>query len=177
MKYMIFVCCREDGLQCQVSFICSSHPFSMLFSAVRGRFEYLNHWDPCSMFSVAFSLWGQEFRGEKRVRLAYILPSGSCLRLLLLFSCWVLSGSPRPHELQHARLPCPSLSPGVCWNSCLLSQWYYPTISSSVTPFSSCPPSFPGLGSFPVNQFFLSGDQSIGASLSVLQWIFRADFL
>ena len=64
--------------------------------------------------------------------------------------------------------PRPSLSPGVCSNSCLLSQWCHPTISSSVVPFSSCPQSFPATGSFPVSQFFTSGDQSIGVSTSAL---------
>jgi len=72
----------------------------------------------------------------------------------------------QPHGLQHARLPCPSLSPGVCSNSCPLSQWCHPTISSSATPFSSCPQSFPGSRSFPVTQLFASGGQSIGASAS-----------
>ena len=67
---------------------------------------------------------------------------------------------------QHIRLPCPSLSPKVCSNSCPLSQWCYPTISSSVTSFSSCPQSFPASGSFPVNQFFASGSQRIGTSAS-----------
>ena len=64
---------------------------------------------------------------------------------------------------QHTRLPCPSLSPGVCSNSCPLSQWCHPTISSSATCFSSCPQSFPASGSFPVSQLFASGGQSIGA--------------
>ena len=62
----------------------------------------------------------------------------------------------------------PSGSPGVCSNSCPLSQWCHPTISSSVVPFSSCPQSFPASGSFPVSQTFASGGQSIGASASVL---------
>ena len=66
------------------------------------------------------------------------------------------------HELQHARLLCPSLSPTVCSNSCPLSQWCHPTIPSSVTPFSSCPQSFPASGSFPINWFFASGGQSFG---------------
>ena len=70
------------------------------------------------------------------------------------------------HELQHARLPCPSLSPGACSNSCSLSQWCHPTISSSVAPFSSWPPFFPASGFFPVSQIFSSGDQNIGASAS-----------
>ena len=73
-----------------------------------------------------------------------------------------------PYGLQHARLPCPSLSPGVCSNSCPLSWWYHPTISSSVVPFSSCLQSFPASGSFPVSQLFTSGGQSIGASASAL---------
>ena len=69
---------------------------------------------------------------------------------------------------KHARLPWPSLSPGVCSNSCPLIQWCHPTISSSVTPFSSCPQSFPASRSFPVSWLFTTGDQSIGASASVL---------
>ena len=65
------------------------------------------------------------------------------------------------------RVPCPSLFPGVCSNSCPLSWWCYPTISSSVIPFSSCLQSFPASRSFPMSQFFTSGGQSIGASDSV----------
>ena len=71
------------------------------------------------------------------------------------------------HQLQHSWLPCPSLSPTVCSNSCPLSWWCHPTISSSVTLFSSCPQSFPLSGSYAMNQFFTSGGQSIGASASV----------
>ena len=70
-----------------------------------------------------------------------------------------------PHELQYARLPCPSLSPGVCSNSRPLSRCH-PTISSSVTPFSSCLQSFPAPGSFPMSQVFASGGQSTEASAS-----------
>ena len=73
----------------------------------------------------------------------------------------------QPHGLQHTRLPCPSLTPGACSNSCPQSQWCHPTISSSAVPFSSHLPSFPATGSFPVSQFFTSGSQSIGASASV----------
>ena len=75
-----------------------------------------------------------------------------------------MSNSLQPHWLQHARLPCTSLSPEVCSNSCPLSQWCYLTISSSVAPISSCPQSFPASGSFPLSQLFASGGQSIGAS-------------
>ena len=84
---------------------------------------------------------------------------------LLLFSHSVVSNSLWPHGLQHARLPCPSPSPGACSNSCPWSQWCYPTISSSVILFS-CPQSFPDWGSFPMSQLFASGDQSIGVSAS-----------
>ena len=84
------------------------------------------------------------------------------------FSSSVISGSLWPHELQHARLPCPSPTPRACSNSCSLSQWCHPTISSSVIPFSFCLQSFPVSGSFPMSQFFTSGDQSIGVSASVL---------
>ena len=71
-----------------------------------------------------------------------------------------------PHGLEHTRLPCPSLSPGVCSDSYPLSQWCYLTISSSVALFSFCLQSFPASGSFPMSRVFTSGGQSIGASAS-----------
>ena len=89
-------------------------------------------------------------------------------KALLLFSHAIVSDSLRLHGLQHARLPCPSLSPRICSNSCPFSQWCHPTISSSVVPFSSCPQSFPASGSFPMSWFFTSGGQSNRASVSVL---------
>ena len=84
------------------------------------------------------------------------------------FSHLVLSNSSQSHGLQHARVPCPSPTPRACSHSCKSSHWCYPTISSSVVPFSSCPQSFPALGSFPISQLFASGGQNIGASASVL---------
>ena len=80
------------------------------------------------------------------------------------FSHSVVSDSLRPRGLQHTRPPCPSPTPGVYSNSCLLSRWCHPTISSSVLPFSSCPQSFPASGSFQMSQLFVSGGQSIGVS-------------
>ena len=77
-----------------------------------------------------------------------------------------MSDSLRPRGLQHTRLPCPSPSPRVCSNSCPLSQWCHPAMTSSVTPFSSCPQSFPASDCFTVNWLFTSGGQSIGASAS-----------
>ena len=85
---------------------------------------------------------------------------------LLLLSHPVMSGSLWPHGLQYLRLPCPSSSSRSCSNSCPLSRWSHPTVSSSVVPFSSCPQSFPASGSFPMSQFFTSGGQSIGVSSS-----------
>ena len=82
------------------------------------------------------------------------------------FSRSVVSDCLRPHESQHARPPCPSPTPGVYPNSCPLSRWCHPTISSPVVPFSSCPQSFQASGSFPMSQLFTSGSQSIGVSAS-----------
>ena len=82
------------------------------------------------------------------------------------FSHSVVSDSLGPHGLQHARLPCPSPTPGACSNSCPSSGWCHPTISSSAIPFSSCLQSFPASGSFLKSHFFTSGSQSIGASAS-----------
>ena len=75
-----------------------------------------------------------------------------------------VSDSLRPHELQHARPPFPSPTPRVYSNSCPLSRWCHPTISSSIVPLSSCPQSFPASGSFSMSQFFTSGGQRIGVS-------------
>ena len=79
----------------------------------------------------------------------------------------VFSHSLQPHGLQHARLPCSTLSPGVCSNSCPLSPWRYLTISSSAAPFSFCLQSFLASGSFPMSRHFASSVQSIGASVSI----------
>ena len=86
------------------------------------------------------------------------------------FSRSVMSNSLRPHEPQHARPPCPSPTPAVYSNSCPLSWWCHPAISSSVILFSSCPQSLQASGSFPMNQLFSWGGQTIGfpASASVL---------
>ena len=80
------------------------------------------------------------------------------------FSHSVVSYSLQPHGLQCARPPCPSPTPGACSNSCPLSRWCHPPISSSVVPFSSHLQSFPASGSFPMSQLFESSGQSIGVS-------------
>ena len=94
---------------------------------------------------------------------------------LISFQCWVIShcfsrsvvSDPlRRHGLQYTRFPYPSPNPGVYPNSCPLSQWCHPAISSSVVPFSSHLQSFPESGSFPISQFFAPGSQNIGVSAS-----------
>ena len=102
-----------------------------------------------------------------------------CLTLFFQFSRSVVSNSLRPHEPQHSRPPCPSPTPAVHPNTCPLSRWCHPTISSSVIPFSSCPQPFPASGSLQMSQLFALGGQSIGvsASTSVLQWTPRTGLL
>ena len=97
----------------------------------------------------------------------------------LQFSCSVMSNSLWPNGLQHARLPCPSPTPGACSNSCPLSRWCHPTISSSVIPFSSCLQSFQHQGLFQ----WVSSLHQVAKVLELqlqyqsFQWIFRTDFL
>ena len=111
-------------------------------------------------------LLGENWRREGGNLLSCLLGYESSVALCC---CLVLSDSLRLHELQHARLTCPTLSPRVCSNSYPLSQWCYLVISSSASPFSICFQSFPASGSFPVSRLFASGGQSIGAS--ALAWV------
>ena len=93
-------------------------------------------------------------------------PDLQLLGIAVQFSHSFVSDSLQPHGLQHARISCPSPTPGACSKSCPSSWWCHPTISSSVFPFSSRLQSLPASGSFPVSQFFTSGGQSIGVSAS-----------
>ena len=95
--------------------------------------------------------------------ISFMLPTDTQFSLVQ-FSHSVMSNSLRPHGLQHARPPCPSPAPRVYPNSCPLSRWCHPTISSSVIPFSSHPQSFPASGSFQMSQLSASGGQIIGVS-------------
>ena len=100
-------------------------------------------------------------RAQVRVRGEMIL-----LSTVLLLSRSVMSNSLQPHGLQHARLPCPSPAPRVCLNSCPLSGWCHPTISSFATLFSFYLQFFPASESFLMSRLFASGGQSIGVSAS-----------
>ena len=95
------------------------------------------------------------------------IPGGKAEEVSVQFSRSVIFNSLWPHGLQDARPPCPSPTPGVYSNSCPLSRWCHPTISSSVVPFSSHLQSFPASGSFQMSQLFASGGQSIGVSSSI----------
>ena len=99
------------------------------------------------------------------------------LRLLLLFTHSVVSNSFQPHGLQHTRLPCPSLSPRVCSNSCPLNQWCHPTTSSSNVPFSSHLQSFPASGSFQWVSSLHQVVKVLELQHQPFQWIFRVHFL
>ena len=102
----------------------------------------------------------------------------SCEFSLVQFSHSVMSSSLRPHGLQQTRPFCPSPTPGVYSNSCPLSRWCHPTVSSSIVPFSSHLQSFPASGSFQMSQFFASGDHwSFQLQHQSFQWMFRTDFL
>ena len=120
---------------------------------------------------VPGNFWGTVI--EKKFPSFYLYSSSErqiiikCKSKMLLFSLSMMSRSFWPHGLQHARLPHPTPSPGVCSNSCPSGQWCHQTISSSDIPFSSCLLSFPASESFPKNKLFTSGGQSIRASASV----------
>ena len=90
------------------------------------------------------------------------------IKVSVQFNCSIVSNSLWPHGLKHARLPCPTATPRACSNSCPLSRWCHPTISSSAVLFSSCLQSFLASGYFPMSQFFTSGDQSIRDPASAL---------
>ena len=133
-------CSRLKDLKCQEG----GHVFRVILVSAGYRI--------CKCFP---SLWSFYFLDK-------FIPKFSSVQ----FSCSVVSDSLRPRGPQHARPPCPSPTPGIHPNSCPLSWWCHPTISSSVIPFSSCPQSFPASGSFQMSQPFTSGGQSIGVSAS-----------
>ena len=136
------------------------------------------HWSRARIWTLNSTCLAEEsfflplimISSKNREELGRKAPEGKLFYLISLslvqFSCSVVSDSLWPHESQHARLPWPTPTPRVHPNSCLLSQWCHPTISSSVVPFSSCPQSFPASGSFLMSQLFASGGRTIGVSAS-----------
>ena len=128
---------------------------------------YVNkyYWDMKDFYKFLFQIW-EEWLTVFNKCMSCMLSCFSSVQ----FSRTAVSDSLRPHESQHTRPPCPSPTPRVHANPCPSIQWCHPAISSSVVPFSSCPQSFPALGSFPRSQLFSWGGQRIevSASTSVL---------
>ena len=104
----------------------------------------------------------------------FSFPSAIFIVVLQLLSCVQLFASLQLHGLQHARLPCPSLSLRACSDLCPLNRWCHSTISSSVVPFSSCPQSFPASGSFPMSRLSSSSSQSNTDSASFINCYFQS---
>ena len=121
-------------------------------------------------FSLLIIVWYFALSDFKILNQSFILGISFALLWCIILCCSVTKSCPTLCDsmnfIQHGRLSCPSWSLGVCWNSLLLSWWCYLTISFSAVPFFSCPQSFPASGSFQMSQLFISGDQSIGASVS-----------
>ena len=116
---------------------------------------------------VAFTTLPQRNTENENITLRIKIWSYWTITLSVQFSHSVMSDSLWLHELQHARPPCPSPTPGVHSNSHPSNQWCHPAISSSVIPFSSCPQSLPASESFPMSQLFAWGGQSTGVSALV----------
>ena len=152
-----------EGYSCEVWTVSETSPWQHDLSTSSCPLHSLQPCVSSYYWSVDFSAWRAYQRKHWSVCSSSDLRHGRISSVQ--FSHSVMSDSLRPHGLQHARPPCPSPTPGVNSNSCPLSQWCHPTISSSVVPFS-CPQSFPASGSFPMSQFFTSGGQSIGVSAS-----------
>ena len=139
-----------------------------IFHLNRGLSSYWRNQRYCSVYYV-YSLRKNQ---DPAPRLHYcFLTDSPFLSIPFLpwfsqFSCSVVCDSLWPHGLQRARPPCPSPTPRVHSNSCPLSRWCHPAISSSIVPFSSCLWSFPASESFQMSEFFASGGQSIGVSAS-----------
>ena len=130
-------------------------------------YKQLNNFTLCFFKGISqpqhYNICDQKYLGVEEnsvhCRMCHSIPS-------VQFSRSVVSDSSQPHKLQHAKPPCPSTTPGVYQYPCPLSRWCHSIISSSVVLFSSCPQSFPALGSVQMSQLFTSGDQNIGVSAS-----------
>ena len=124
------------------------------------------HWmyHSCSISNLFKSVWGCFSLGLLPIQLLWTPEYRLSEISSVQFSCSVVSDSWQRNESQHTRPPCPSPTPGVHSDSCPLSQWCHPAISSSVVPFSSCPQSLPASESFPMSWLFAWGGQSTGVS-------------
>ena len=159
---------NRSGFGCEASCqaLCKSNsiygrPWVREVSPEFGCFFFVCFLFICFVFAICESVWPEYYKTT------HIVSNSFSILMFLLFSHSVMSNSLLPHGLQHASLPWPLLIPRICSNSCPLSWWCHPTISSSVAHFS-CPQSFTASGSFSMSQLFTSNGQNIGASASVL---------
>ena len=161
----LIMACKSHMICSSIIFLTSSITILSYSLCSRQRGLFAVHWIPGKFFALylIFPLPGILFQ------LSIIHDFFSHLRFLPQFSAVaVMSNSLQPHWLQHTRPPCPTRTLRACSNSCPSSHWCHPTTLSSVTHFSSCLPSFSASGSFQRSQFFTSGGQSMGASVSAL---------
>ena len=155
---------RVTKSQTQLKWL-STHTVCIYLAEWHFKILKCRQWEPKFFSKILFcitSAWAQWALRTRALR--HWAPT---LCSLQLSSVAQLCLTLQPHGPQHARPPCPSPTPGVYTNSCPLSQWCHPTISSSVVPFSSCPQFFPASGSFQMSQLCTSGSQSLGVSASV----------
>ena len=137
-----------------------------------GKRHTASKWSPCQLltckgsYCTLLSLHVLHWKTESVVIFVSLGYSKDSVQSVQLLSCVRLFPTPQTATRQASLSPCPSPTPGVYSNSCPLSQWHHPTISSSVIPFSSHLQSFPATGSFQMSQLFASGGQSIGVSAS-----------
>ena len=167
---------RTESLNNPAASLSSTYPFQILPLPVLKNIMFLSLSGRHSSYTTAFWITSQYFlikgtRDYHTNEVSQMEKDKYHMLISVHFGRSVISDSLRPHELQQSRTPSPSPTPRACSNSCPLSQWCHPTISSSVVPFSSHLQSFPASGSFQMRKFFTSGGQSIGvsASPSVLQ--------
>ena len=145
------------NLSCTICSKMTPQTFAQRCISILWSHDFSFNADTQSVLSVRSSLLGYYLFFISWLPLIHQLSS-------VQFSRSVMFDPLQPHGPQHTRLPCPSPTPGVHPNPCPLSRWCHSTISSSVTPFSSCLQSFPASGSFPVSQFFASSGHSMGVS-------------
>ena len=150
--------CPHIRPRCQQRWLCHLLSLGAWTTACQASLSITNSWSPPKPMSIELVMPSNHLILCRPLLLPSISPSITTSDQI---SRSVVSYSLRPHELQHTRPPCPSPTPGVHSDSRPLSQRCHPTISTSVTLFSSCPQSFPISESFPMSPFFTSGGQNI----------------
>ena len=177
--------CLRSSLSSTVVLPTLSAQSFLLYTELRWQYQSLSVWS--LMFPLYATMENWEKYSDSSSTSSSLMSLGGNKRnplwtpllVSVQFSCSVVSDSLRPHESQHTRPPRPSPTPGVYPNSCPLSQWSHPTISSSVVPFSSCPHSFPASGSSNESALCIRWPKYWSCSFNInpLKWTPRTDFL